>query len=457
MYDFFQVRFYLTSIFAKNLRCNKWLNWCNEKRFRDSETGKEVERVSAVHHGITFELVYHSDHPDKPMLFLYGSIHIYRNKGGSNNDRFSLSDAIESFYNLFSKFQLDIRAGELQKIEIGVNTFLDFDPNEDLFRRFIVYNGSGGSKQIRSIKDAERKQLGEGIEFNPSAQYRIKAYRKGYRILRIEAHVSVIQKIASICGKSILGLLKLNSVQWLTQMLLLEQIDKMLINEDVTKDGKSERDYEKYLQAMTPRTWLDLNPNNNSSDEEKKRFKTRKNALKRWTLRYQKDNAGHYMGEILKEAIIKELNCCCSITEEAAIKLALLESGEYLNQQTGQNNYQQPNYNSIEANLVDHPSSIQTPSDNNDFQNIYDPKQVIKEKTFIIPKKEISKNYYTPLKPQTRKRRYGNRKVELSNNFFDFVDTVKSKLTPYESYQLEVYRKHFLMYEDKDAKAQFYF
>ena len=76
----------------------------------------------------------------KSVIEVRGSIHVHRNDGRHNYNRFGLSDIHQVLYELKEKFSILTDSAQFKNIEFGVNLATDSDPN-DFLNSVIFHKG----------------------------------------------------------------------------------------------------------------------------------------------------------------------------------------------------------------------------------------------------------------------------------------------------------------------------
>lgn len=265
-------------------------------------TGEVINEPSkAEFNGLTFRLIPSSLDTSKYRCLLSGSIHKYRNSGGNNHDRFTLSEVFRVLHELSVKFGIDLNSTVLHGVEFGVNLRLPYPPSK-VIKSVVVHRNTP--------YEAINKNRKIGVVCVRS-QYEIKIYDKGLacgvaseNIIRIEYKVFKMQALAGLGITQLIDLCNPKKFPPLVDFLVSALNDTVFIPPDTILDLLTIREQSTFHAMSKPYYWQSLT--------RKKRFDAR-NTIARIL---KKCNAFDYQRD-LKERLLNEVNLICDVQKEA--------------------------------------------------------------------------------------------------------------------------------------------
>lgn len=190
------------------------------------------------------------------IIEIRGSIHVLRNQGQHNHNKFGLSEIHYAISELANDLKILCQNAKLTNLEFGVNLDIDFEP-----RRFL-------NSLILHKNKKFTNQTGRRMHYKECShgQYFIKIYDKGLQymlgefILRIELKFVKMEKINRLGIKYISDLLDPEKLDKLKK-LLLKVYDEILIADlDVDAAGLSDKDKLLYAKGQNDNYWDSILP-----------------------------------------------------------------------------------------------------------------------------------------------------------------------------------------------------
>ncbi|NBB27445.1 hypothetical protein [Cellulophaga sp. BC115SP] len=274
-------------------------------------TGEVINEPSkAEFNGLTFRLIPSSLDTSKYRCLLSGSIHKYRNSGGNNHDRFTLSEVFRVLNELSVKFGIDLNSTVLHGVEFGVNLRLPYPPSK-LIKSVVVHRNTP--------YEAINKKRRIGVVC-VRAKYEIKIYDKGYvsglskeNILRIEYKVFKMQQLEGMGISRLSDLCDPNKVAPLLGLLLGVLDNTVFVPTDTDLSVLTEREKTNFYAMSNAFVWQNFS---------KAKLYNSKSSLDRIL---KKCNAFDYQND-LKIRVLEEWEKLMDVSQKAEKSVTFLPS-----------------------------------------------------------------------------------------------------------------------------------
>lgn len=187
---------------------------------------------------------------------MFGSLHSFKNRGGTNADTFTFDDLQKVLGTLQRDYKINPFATYIQHLEIGVNISLEYSP-DIVIKSAISHKGRG----FYPIYDRRHHKIGKSCEYE---DYAIKLYNKGKQdgtranILRFE-YVARRARVLAPCGVRTLADLSDRSKCARLLGLLLSVVPGIVFYDFKYKGaGMTPAQFEKFRQYSNPYYWENL-------------------------------------------------------------------------------------------------------------------------------------------------------------------------------------------------------